>query len=71
MIVIEQINFGCKSIEKMQKILWINTTMKLEILQLGFMDVKLEKKYRKLILYMVTLTRLLCAKNRKIIKYLP
>lgn len=30
-IVIEQINFGCKSIEKIQKILQINTQLEIKL----------------------------------------
>lgn len=43
----------------MQKILQINITMKPELFVFGFMNVELENKYEKLLLYIVTVARLL------------
>lgn len=43
--------------------------MKPELFLLGFMDIEVEKKYGKLILYMVTVARLVYAQRWKSIKY--
>lgn len=52
-------------IHTIQKILQINMAMKPELFLLGFMNSEIEKKYRKLILYIITAARLLYAEKQK------